>query len=183
MKGADLKLAKEKRGHGFKCPLFAICVAIAIVAITYAIIMLVNTYGAEALFILTLVIIGMVFGLCIRWLYKDGRLRLSHIIVLWIMLSGTGIMCGTLFLADAGKQQIAESLAATVASTMIAEAIGYAAGSAVEHVTQNISQNRIVSVDNPNYSSDTNGTDIDAASSMLANIDQFTEESDDGSVG
>ena len=92
-------------------------------------------------------------------------------------------MCGTLFLAYAGKQQIAESLAATVASTMIAEAIGYAAGSAAEHVTQTISQNRIVSVDNPNYSSDTNGIDIDAASSMLANIDQFTEESDDGSVG
>jgi FtsH-binding integral membrane protein len=154
------------------------CVIIpAVVVGVTAFLIYVNTlYGPGAIFTFLVVTIFAIFGMCVSWLYKDGRLRLSHIIVLWIMLSGTAIMCSTVWLAYIGSAQIAESLAATVASTMIAEAIGYAAGSAAEHVTQNM--RGVVPVE-----SDTIDNIVNDVTETVSNSEQITEEADDGSVG
>jgi len=173
-----LGLSSKKKQEKFLFYAYAILIPIAVCIVTDFILKFAGIYGPNGIFVFGVVCIAALFAICVRWLYKDGRLRLSHIIVLWVMLSGTAIMASTVFLAYIGSAQIAESLSATVASTMIAEAIGYAASSAGEHIANTLTSNtgNIISVnDTPISEIIPNETDSNSVEGL--------ENYNDGSVG
>lgn len=71
------------------------------------------------------------------WLHGRGALTFSHVIVTWLIVNGTCVMWGVLYLAATGAEQIAETLGRYVVTELLGT-VGFAlAKSTVENLSKN----------------------------------------------
>ena len=69
----------------------------------------------------------------IHWLYKDGRITFSHVLVIWLVASGTVMSGASYYLAYRGITSTLETLSRYVMVETVAGSAGYFLKSAVEN--------------------------------------------------
>ena len=113
----------------------ALCVAYiaACVAILYAL----NHGGIRLLFALVTLVSGAFLGWLLCWLHDCVALTYSHVIVSWLIVNGTCVLWGVLYLAAVGAEQIAETLGRYVVTELLGT-VGFALAKAtVENLSKN----------------------------------------------
>lgn len=118
-----------------RASMLALCVAYiaACVAILYAL----NHGGIRLLFALVTLVSGAFLGWLLCWLHDCGALTYSHVIVSWLIVNGTCVLWGVLYLAAVGAEQIAETLGRYVVTELLGT-VGFALAKAtVENLSKN----------------------------------------------
>ena len=93
--------------------------------------------GIRLLFALVTMISGAFLGWLLHWLHSRNNLTYSHAIVAWLIVNGTCVMWGVLYLAATGAQQIAETLGRYV----VTELLGTAGFALAKNTVENLSKN------------------------------------------
>ena len=93
--------------------------------------------GVRVLFALVVMASGGFLGWMLFLLNERGKLTFSHIIVLWLIVNGTCVLWGVLYLAVTGAEQIAETLGRYV----VTELLGTAGAALVKNCVENLSIN------------------------------------------
>ncbi len=105
----------------------------ACVAILYAL----HHGGIRMLFALVTMASGAFLGWLLYWLHDRGTLTYSHVIVSWLIVNGTCVLWGVLYLAAVGAEQIAETLGRYVVTELLGT-VGFALAKAtVENLSKN----------------------------------------------
>ena len=86
------------------------------------------------IFILGIIGVAVFWGWVLRWLYTDGRITFSHMLVVWLMASGTVMGGASYYLALRGVTDTLETLAHYVMVETVAGSAGYLAKSTMENV-------------------------------------------------
>lgn len=107
--------------------------AAACAAIFYAL----NHGGIRALFCLVTMVSGGFLGWMLYLLYVQQKLTFSHIVVLWLIVNGTCVLWGVLYLAATGAEQIAETLGRYV----VTELLGTVGVALTKSTVENLSKN------------------------------------------
>jgi predicted nucleic acid-binding Zn finger protein len=115
----------------------AVAVLIVIGGLTAAAIFLLRNFGLESLYILAIASICTACGYFVRWLHKDGRITVSHIIAVWIVGTGTIFLLSNYYLAYRGIAANLETLGRYIAVEMVAGVFGYYGKSLGEKVSAN----------------------------------------------
>lgn len=105
----------------------------ACVGIIYAL----STGGLRLLFVCAVFISAAFLGWLLWWLYTRSSLSFSHIIVAWLVVNGTCLLWGVMYLAATGADNIAETLGRYV----VTELLGTVGGSLVKSLIENLSIN------------------------------------------
>jgi hypothetical protein len=109
---------------------------LAIVLVSTIIFMWVlKRYHLEGVLVLGIFCVAAFWGWIIRWLYKDGRITFSHILVIWLVASGTIMGATSYFLAYCGITDTLETLSRYVMVETVAGSAGYFLKSALENNT------------------------------------------------
>lgn len=108
--------------------------ALLVLTVTAGIMWLLRSYGLEAMLILFVAGSGAFWGWIIRWLWKDGRITLSHILVIWMVWTGTILGGASYYLAYRGITANLETLSRYVMVEVVAGIGGYFVKSGVENV-------------------------------------------------
>lgn len=93
--------------------------------------------GIRALFTVAVMISGAFLGWVLYLLHRREQMTFSHIIVLWLVVNGTCMLWGVLYLAETGAQQIAETLGRYI----VTELLGTTIGALTKNVIENLSKN------------------------------------------
>lgn len=117
-------------GVGFWAALTLLCVTFS----TAGLIWLLRCFGLEAVLIAFVTGSGTCWGWTIRWLWKDGRITLSHILVIWMVWTGTILGGASYYLAYRGLTSDLETLSRYVMVEVVAGIGGYFVKSGVENV-------------------------------------------------
>ena len=103
-----------------------------------AAILLTLHYGnINTLFALVTMASGAFMGWAIWLLNCQNKLTVSHIIVLWLIVNGTCVLWGVLYLAATGAEQIAETLGRYVVTELLGTIGFFLAKSTVENLSIN----------------------------------------------
>ena len=108
----------------------------AYIAACAAILYALHHGGIRMLFALVVMVSGGFLACVLYWLHGRGALTFSHIVVLWLIVNGTCVMWGVLYLAATGAEQIAETLGRYV----VTELLGTVGASLAKSVVENLSQ-------------------------------------------
>lgn len=73
------------------------------------------------------------WGWVLRWLYRDGRMTVSHILVIWLTASSTVMTAASYYLAYRGVTAVLETLSRYVMVETVAGSAGYFIKSALEN--------------------------------------------------
>lgn len=92
--------------------------------------------GLEAVVMLAIILSAAFWGWVIRWLWKDGRITLSHIFGIWLVWTGTLMGAMSYYLAYRGITANLETLSRYVMVEVVAGVGGYFIKSAVENVAK-----------------------------------------------
>lgn len=114
-------------------PIAAIILYIAACA---GILFALNTGGVRLLFVCVAFISGAFLGWLLFWLHKRHSLSFSHVIVAWLVVNGTCLLWGVMYLAVTGAENIAETLGRYV----VTELLGTTGGSLVKSLVENLSK-------------------------------------------
>lgn len=109
----------------------------AVVALTIGTIWLLRSYGLEAAVVLVVAGTAAFWGWVIRWLWKDGRITLSHILVIWMVATGTLLGGASYYFAYRGIDANLETLSRYIMVEVVAGIGGYFIKSGVEYVSRN----------------------------------------------
>lgn len=124
-------------GEGLPRParlVYVLLTALGTILVTAGVLLLRKYFGAEGILILGIIGVAVFWGWVLRWLYTDGRITFSHVLVIWLMASGT-VMGGTsYYLALRGITDTLETLAHYVMVETVAGSAGYLAKSTMENV-------------------------------------------------
>lgn len=108
----------------------------AYIAACAAILYALHHGGIRMLFALVVMVSGGFLAWVLYWLHGRGALTFSHIVVLWLIVNGTCVMWGVLYLAATGAEQIAETLGRYVVTELLGT-VGFAlAKNTVENLSQ-----------------------------------------------
>ena len=107
---------------------------IAVFGTTAGIMYLLRFYGLEAMLILFIAMSAAGWGWVLRWLWKDGRITLSHILVIWMVWTGTVLSGASYYLAYRGLSADLETLSRYIMVEVVAGVGGYFVKSGVENV-------------------------------------------------
>lgn len=110
---------------------------LAYVAACAAIFYALHHGGIRVLFALVVMASGGFLGWMLLMLYERNKLTFSHVIVLWLIVNGTCVMWGVLYLAATGAEQIAETLGRYV----VTELLGTVGFALAKHTVENLSIN------------------------------------------
>lgn len=111
----------------------------AALVLCFATVMIVLHFvGLEALVMLAVILSAAFWGGVIRWLWKDGRITLSHIFGIWMVWTGTLMGGMSYYLAYRGITANLETLSRYVMVEVVAGVGGYFAKSAIENVAKNL---------------------------------------------
>jgi hypothetical protein len=77
------------------------------------------------------------WGGVIRWLHKEDRLTVSHILVIWMVATGTLMGAASYYLAYLDKTATLETLSRYVMVETVAASAGYFIKSGVENINKN----------------------------------------------
>lgn len=109
----------------------------AYIAICVAILYALHHGGVRLLFALVTMVSGAFLAWMLYWLQGRGALTFSHAIVTWLIVNGTCVLWGVLYLAVTGAEQIAETLGRYV----VTELLGTVAVALAKNTVENISKN------------------------------------------
>lgn len=121
-------------GKIYQVIVYAILTLLGVVALTGAIIWLLSNYGLEAVLIFVVAGTGALWGWVIHWLYKDGRITVSHILVIWIVWTGTIMGGASYYMAYRGIDANLETLSRYIMIELVASIVGYFVKSGLENV-------------------------------------------------
>ena len=113
---------------------YVLLTALGTILVTAGVLLLRKFFGAEGILILGIISVAVFWGWVLRWLYADGRITFSHVLVIWLMASGTVMGGASYYLALRGFTDTLESLARYVMVETVAGSAGYLAKSTMENV-------------------------------------------------
>lgn len=116
---------------------FAAQVALTVAGVlvtTAGILYLLRNWGLEAMLVLFVAASAAGWGWVIRWLWADGRITLSHILVIWMVWTGTILGGASYYLAYRGMTSNLETLSRYVMVEVVAGIGGYFLKSGAENV-------------------------------------------------
>lgn len=96
-----------------------------------------NSGGVRTLFVWVAIISGAFLGWLLLWLHSTERMTFSHIIVAWLVVNGTCLLWGVMYLAVTGAENIAETLGRYV----VTELLGTVGVSLAKSIVENLSKN------------------------------------------
>ena len=105
-----------------------------VLAMTAAALYILRHWGLEAMLILFVTASGAFWGWAIRWLWRDGRITWSHILVIWMVWTGTILGGASYYLAYRGLNSDLETLSRYVMVEVVAGIGGYFIKSGIENV-------------------------------------------------
>lgn len=114
-------------------PAAALWTAVAVAGATGAVLLLRRWAGLEGILIFGVVCVAAFWGWVLRWLYRDGRMTVSHILVIWLTASGTVMTAASYYLAYRGVTAVLETLSRYVMVETVAGSAGYFIKSALEN--------------------------------------------------
>lgn len=106
-----------------------------VLTMTAAALYILRHWGLEAMLILFVTASGAFWGWVIRWLWRDGRITLSHILVIWMVWTGTILSGASYYLAYRGLTSDLETLSRYVMVEVVAGIGGYFVKSGIENVS------------------------------------------------
>lgn len=106
----------------------------AVLVMTAAVLYILRHWGLEAMLILFVTASGAGWGWVIRWRYVSGGLTVSHILVIWMVWTGTILGGASYYLAYRGLNSDLETLSRYVMVEVVAGIGGYFIKSGVENV-------------------------------------------------
>ncbi len=124
-------------GEGLPRParlVYVLLTALGTILVTAGVLLLQKYFGAEGILILGIIGVAVFWGWVLRWLYTDGRITFSHVLVIWLMASGTVMGGASYYLALRGITDTLETLAHYVMVETVAGSAGYLAKSTMENV-------------------------------------------------
>ena len=130
---ASLGLGKEGLPRPARL-VYVLLTALGTALVTAGVLLLRKYFGAEGILILGIVCVAVFWGWVLRWLYTDGRIAFSHVLVIWLMASGTVMGGASYYLALRGITDTLETLAHYAMVEMVAGSTGYLAKSTMENV-------------------------------------------------
>lgn len=118
--------------------------AVVLAALTLAVMLIVTAsvmyilrhWGLEAALVLVVAGTAAGWGWVLRWLWSDGRITLSHILVIWMVWTGTILGGASYYLAYRGITADLETLSRYVMVEVVAGVGGYFVKSGVEFVAR-----------------------------------------------
>lgn len=114
----------------------------AIAVITAAIIYVLRHWGLEAMLVLFVVISAAMWGWVIRWRYRQGALTISHILVIWMVWTGTILGGASYYLAYLDKTSSLETLSRYVMVEVVAGVGGYFVKAGVENAISKVATHK-----------------------------------------
>ncbi len=124
-------------GEGLPRPtrlVYVLLTALGTILATWGVLLLRKYFGAEGILILGIIGVAVFWGWVLRWLHADGRVTFSHVLVIWLMASGTVMGGASYYLALRGITDTLETLARYVMVETVAGSAGYLAKSTMENV-------------------------------------------------
>lgn len=106
---------------------------IFIIAVTFFTIWLIKYYSLQGIFIFGVACVAAFWGWVIRWLYVDGRLTVSHLLVIWLVATGTIMGAAPYFFVAEGLTVTLENLSKYIMVEVVAGSVGYFLKAGVEH--------------------------------------------------
>lgn len=100
-------------------------------------------FGLEAMLILFVTVSGAIWGWVIRWLYVAGKLTVSHIIVIWMVWTGTVLGGVSYYLAFMGITDNLETLSRYIMVELVAGVGGYFVKGGVENALKIMGTNKL----------------------------------------
>lgn len=126
----------------------AVIFTLAVVIVTTAsVLYLLQHWGLEAMLILFISLSAAGGGWVIRWLWVDGRITLSHILVIWMVWTGTILSGASYYLAYRGTSADLETLSRYIMVEVVAGVGGYFIKSGVENVAIKLHSNQSATTD------------------------------------
>ncbi|MCC8156382.1 MAG: hypothetical protein LIO54_03785 [Oscillospiraceae bacterium] len=110
----------------------------AVMEATALVVWLLQWRGLETALIMVVAASALAWGWVIRWLYKDGRITVSHILVIWMVWTGTVMGGASYYLAYRGIADDLETLSRYIMVEVVAGVGGYFVKSGVENVAAKI---------------------------------------------
>lgn len=115
--------------------LLNIVVSIALIVIFTSVeLALLINYSLEAVLLSFIALSSVAWGWVVHWLHKDGRITFSHILTIWLVLTGTILGGCSYYLSFKGISYNLEELSRYVMVETVAAPAGYFIKSAVENV-------------------------------------------------
>lgn len=105
-----------------------------VLAATAGVLYLLRHWGLEAMLILFIALSAGGWGWVLRWLWHDGRITLSHILVIWMVWTGTVLSGASYYLAYRGLGADLETLSRYIMVEVVAGVGGYFIKSGIENV-------------------------------------------------
>lgn len=114
----------------------SVALVAAYIAACIMIVIALHHGGIRALFTVAVMISGAFLGWVLHLLHRREQMTFSHIIVLWLVVNGTCMLWGVLYLAETGAQQIAETLGRYIVTELLGTTIGALAKNVVENLSK-----------------------------------------------
>ena len=115
---------------------------LAIAMLTTAALVVLKFFALEGLMIFSVCCASAFWGWVIYWLHSSGRITFSHILVIWLVASGTIMSGASYYLAYREITATLETLSRYVMVETVAGSAGYFIKSAVENATNIITNKK-----------------------------------------
>ena len=126
--------------RAYKIAVEAALTIIGVLMATAAVMYILRHWGLEAVLVLFVATSAAAWGWVIRWLASDGRITVSHILVIWMVWTGTILGGVSYYLAYRGISADLETLSRYVMVEVVAGVGGYFVKAGIENVAKNKSK-------------------------------------------
>lgn len=120
----------------FRAVVLAVLTLVVVLIVTASVMYILRHWGLEAALVLVVAGTAAGWGWVLRWLWVDGRITLSHILVIWMVWTGTILGGASYYLAYRGVTADLETLSRYVMVEVVAGVGGYFVKSGVEFVAR-----------------------------------------------
>lgn len=115
----------------------AVAMTVLYVVACAGILFALNNGGVRLLFLCVIFISGAFLGWLLWWLHDNGKMVFSHILVAWLIVNGTCLLWGVMYLAVTSHENIAETLGRYI----VTELLGTIGVSLAKSTFENLSKN------------------------------------------
>lgn len=140
-------ICAEKREKLRRIAVYTAMTVAGVLIVTAAVLSILRRIGLEAVLILVVAGTAAAWGWVVRWLWKDGRITMSHIFAIWMVWTGTIMGGASYYLAYRGITANLETLSRYVMVEVVAGVGGYFVKSGVENVIGTLSSKNSVKRD------------------------------------
>ena len=115
----------------------SIVLLILYIAACAGILFALNNGGVRLLFVCVIFLSGAFLGWLLWWLRDNKKMEFSHILVTWLIVNGTCLLWGVMYLAVTSHENIAETLGRYI----VTELLGTIGVSLTKSMFENLSKN------------------------------------------